>query len=176
MVDGLYDLAVDFAAKSDGTVPWGAGKKVKRKVYSDVGGKVGTARGVGPIDRLTVRLRVQNIMLAFVPPGTSWYREINAADPKAPILTWFARKDAFYLEPTRSGIRTVTSMTTTVPPQAGALLHLTTYFLGTVIANLLWHSLAPSLSGIPALTQQKKRRLFKTYLMNLVYKTHVQCL
>ena len=57
--------------------------------------------------------------------------------------------------------RTVTSMTTTVPPQAGALLHLTTYFLGTVIANLLWHSLAPSLSGIPVLTQQKKQRLLK---------------
>ena len=55
--------------------------------------------------RLTVRLRVQNIMLAHLPPDTSWYREINAADPNEPIFTWFAKKDAFYLAPTRSGIQ-----------------------------------------------------------------------
>ena len=44
-------------------------------------------------------------MLAYLPPGISWYREINAISPNEPIFSWFARKDAFYLEPTRSGIQ-----------------------------------------------------------------------
>ena len=34
MVDGLYDLAVDFGSKSDSSVPWGASKKVKLKSYN----------------------------------------------------------------------------------------------------------------------------------------------
>ena len=51
MVDGLFDLAADFGQKSDGTVPWGASKKVKLKVYNNMGDKVGSARPVGPIDR-----------------------------------------------------------------------------------------------------------------------------
>ena len=104
MIDGLYDLAVDFGSKSDSSVPWGASKKVKLKSYNNIGDKVGSTRTVGAIDRLTVRLRVQNIMLAHLPPDTSWWREINSADPKEPILTWFAKKDAFYLAPTRGGI------------------------------------------------------------------------
>ena len=29
MIDGLFDLACDFGAKSDSTVPWGGSKKVK---------------------------------------------------------------------------------------------------------------------------------------------------
>ena len=69
-----------------------------------MGDKVGSARAVGTIGRLTVRLRVQNITLAFLPPDTSWYREVNALSPDEPIFSWFARKDKFYLAPTRSGI------------------------------------------------------------------------
>ena len=56
MIDGLYDLAVDFAAKSDSTVPWGASKKVKLKSYNNIGDKVGSTRTVSAIDRLTVQL------------------------------------------------------------------------------------------------------------------------
>ena len=39
MVDGLFDLACDFGAKSDSTVPWGANRKVKLKTYNNVGAR-----------------------------------------------------------------------------------------------------------------------------------------
>ena len=56
MVDGLFDLASDFGQKADASVPWGASKKVKLKVYNNMGKKVGSGSPAKATEAKTSKL------------------------------------------------------------------------------------------------------------------------